>query len=112
MWPKTSELCLSYKLMGCDNVGKFLLYDMWSSNLLKPVQTNAFFDHYFIVRIVLKSTVNTTALVSIQLLLGIFFSTRSVALIEDIPGDMGEIKGYSSSARFGNHVDSFRDVIV
>ena len=34
-----------------------------------------------------------------QLLLGVFFSTRSVALIEDIPGKMKESEGYKSSAR-------------
>lgn len=33
------------------------------------------------------------------LLLGVFFSTRSVALIEDIPGKMKESEGYKSSAR-------------
>lgn len=34
-----------------------------------------------------------------QLLLGVFFSTRSVALIEDIPGKMKESEGYKSSAK-------------
>ncbi|XP_022797556.1 ribonuclease kappa-B-like isoform X3 [Stylophora pistillata] len=33
------------------------------------------------------------------LLLGVFFSTRSVALIEDIPGKMTESEGYKSSAK-------------
>ncbi|XP_058968255.1 ribonuclease kappa-B-like isoform X3 [Pocillopora verrucosa] len=33
------------------------------------------------------------------LLLGVFFSTRSVALIEDIPGKMNESEGYKSSAK-------------
>ena len=34
-----------------------------------------------------------------QLLLGVFFSTRSVALVDDLP-NMKETKGYKSSARF------------
>ncbi|XP_078343796.1 ribonuclease kappa-B-like isoform X2 [Oculina patagonica] len=33
------------------------------------------------------------------LLLGVFFSTRSVALIEDVPSGMDETKGYKSSAK-------------
>ena len=37
---------------------------------------------------------------SLQLLLGIFFSTRSVALIEDVPSGLEESKGYKSSAKF------------
>jgi len=39
-------------------------------------------------------------LLCFQLLLGVFFSTRSVALIDDLPGKMEEGKGYKSSARF------------
>lgn len=35
-----------------------------------------------------------------QLLLGVFFSVRSVALIEDIPSGLGETQGYKSSAKF------------
>lgn len=34
-----------------------------------------------------------------QLLLGVFFSTRSVALVDDLP-NMEESQGYKSSARF------------
>ena len=39
-------------------------------------------------------------LLCFQLLLGVFFSTRSVALIDDLPAKMEEGKGYKSSARF------------
>jgi len=38
-------------------------------------------------------------LLCFQLLLGVFFSIRSVALIDDLP-KMDEGKGYKSSARF------------
>ncbi|XP_073230666.1 ribonuclease kappa-B-like isoform X2 [Porites lutea] len=33
------------------------------------------------------------------LLLGVFFSVRSVALIDDIPSGLGETQGYKSSAK-------------
>jgi len=33
------------------------------------------------------------------LLLGVFFSTRSVALVEDVPSDTEEKKDYKSSAK-------------
>jgi len=39
------------------------------------------------------------SLLCFQLLLGVFFSTRSVALIDDLP-KMEEGEGYKSSARF------------
>lgn len=35
-----------------------------------------------------------------QLLLGVFFSVRSVALIDDIPSGLSETQGYKSSAKF------------
>lgn len=52
------------------------------------------------VNVVYIESEKNVLLLCFQLLLGVFFSTRSVALIDDLPGKMEEGKGYKSSARF------------
>ena len=93
--------------MGYNNAGES---DFTCLFVFLPEKKQANFVYQFLMNFYqtklnkLKLTLNNSAVkmlfFSLQLLLGIFFSTRSVALIEDVPSGLEESKGYKSSAKF------------